>query len=290
MKVFKDILTIREALKDLRPGVKSIGLVPTMGALHEGHISLIGASIKENDLTIVTLFVNPIQFNNEEDLKNYPSTYEADLAILENMHCDILFAPPAEEMYPSEPIINFSFGSLEGSMEGALRPGHFKGVALIVMKLLNILQPTKAYFGQKDLQQFKIIEQMVLDTSLAVDLKMMPIVREKSGLALSSRNKRLTTKGRGIAAEINRALCLAVSEIKKGTAVSESIALAKNQLQQFQEISLEYLLLINLKDLQPVESTSGSDQLALCFAGYVEDIRLIDNQIIHWHSGDGNEA
>ena len=290
MKVFKNILSVRKAIKGLKPELNSIGLVPTMGALHEGHISLISASIKENDLTIVTIFVNPIQFNNPEDLKNYPSTYEDDLAVLENIHCDILFAPTAEEMYLSEPIINLSFGVLESTMEGAFRPGHFKGVALVVMKLFNILQPSRAYFGQKDLQQYKIIEQMVLDTSLAIHLKMMPIIREESGLALSSRNKLLTSIGRGVAAEINRALCVAVDEIKKGSTATESIAKAKNQLQHFQEISLEYILLVNLKDLQAVESTNASDQLALCFAGYVEDIRLIDNQIISWHSGEEYEA
>ena len=139
------------------------------------------------------------------------------------------------------------------------------------------------------MQQFKIIEQLVVDTSLAVHLKMMSIIREDSGLALSSRNKRLTTSGREIASEINRALCMAVDEIKNGAAVAKSITIAKNHLQQFQEINLEYMMLVNLKDLREVESTNGSNQLALCFAGYVEDIRLIDNEIISWHEGEEYE-
>jgi pantoate--beta-alanine ligase len=170
MKVYQDILSTRNSIKDIRQANKSIGLVPTMGALHEGHFSLINAAKKENDVTIVTIFVNPIQFNNPEDLRNYPSTFDDDLAILNEIGCDILFAPSVEGMYPEEPIINLSFGEMEAIMEGAYRTGHFKGVALVVMKLFNILLPTRAYFGQKDLQQFKIIEQMVFDTSMDVDL------------------------------------------------------------------------------------------------------------------------
>jgi len=281
MKVFQDILKVREAIKVLRPGLKSIGLVPTMGALHEGHFSLINASISDNEVTIVTIFVNPIQFNNPQDLRNYPSSYEADLAALENMGCDIVFAPAVEEMYPEQPLINLSFGEMENTLEGAYRAGHFKGVALVVMKLFNIIEPSQAYFGQKDLQQFKIIEQMVVDTSLNVALKMMPIIREHSGLALSSRNGQLSAANKAIAAEIYRALCLATEEIKKGSMIEESISVGRKHLQQFQEIEIEYLMLVGLKDLQVVESTNATDPLALCFAGYIGDIRLIDNIIIN---------
>ena len=281
MKVFKDIHSSRNAIKGIRQLEKSIGLVPTMGALHAGHLSLIRAARQENDLTIATIFVNPIQFNNPDDLKNYPSTYDDDLAILEKIGCDIVFAPSIEEMYPQEPLINLSFGELEDIMEGAFRPGHFSGVALVVMKLFNILQPTRAYFGQKDLQQFKIVEQMVYDTSLEVDLKMMPIMREKSGLALSSRNNRLSETGKELAAQIYAALNLAGNSIRNGGSIKESIAIAEDHLRQFPEIKVEYLILVNLKDLQVVETANGSDQLVLCFAGYVEQIRLIDNLIIN---------
>ena len=281
MKVIQDIRSIRNAINGVRCSNKTIGLVPTMGALHEGHFSLIGAANKENDLTVVTIFVNPLQFNNAEDLKNYPSTYDDDLALLERKGCDIVFAPSAEEMYPKEPIINLSFGELADTMEGSFRPGHFSGVALVVMKLFNLLQPTQAYFGQKDLQQFKIIEQMVNDTSLDVLLKMMPIIREKSGLALSSRNKRLTDIGQAVAPQIYKALNLAAEAIKKGQSISESVALAENHLGRYTEIKLEYLLLVNLKDLHVVKRANGSDQLVLCFAGYVDHIRLIDNLIIN---------
>jgi pantoate--beta-alanine ligase len=281
MKVFKDIHSSRKAIKGIRQSNRSIGLVPTMGALHDGHLTLINAANKENDVTIATIFVNPIQFNNPDDLKNYPSTYDDDLAILEKTGCDIVFAPSVEEMYPQEPIINLSFGNLADIMEGAFRPGHFSGVALIVIKLFNILQPTRAYFGQKDLQQYKIIEQMVYDASLEVALKMMPIMREKSGLALSSRNNRLTETGRGLAAQIYAALNLAGNSIKNGGSIKASIAIAEDHLRQFPDIKVEYLTLVNLKDLQVVETTNGSNQLVLCFAGHVDQIRLIDNLIIN---------
>ena len=281
MKVYQDILSTRNTIKDIRQSNKSIGLVPTMGALHEGHFSLINAASKENDVTIVTIFVNPLQFNNPEDLRNYPSTFDDDLAILKEIGCDILFAPSVEWMYPEEPIINLSFGEMGEIMEGAYRPGHFKGVALVVMKLFNILQPTRAYFGQKDLQQFKIIEQMVFDTTMDVDLKMMPIIREKSGLAMSSRNHRLTDIGRGKAPQIHKALHIAADEIKIGGSIKKSITLAEDHLARYREIKLEYLQLVNLKDLRAVETANGSDQLVLCFAGYIDNIRLIDNLIIN---------
>lgn len=281
MKVFQEIHAIRNAINNIRCSNKTIGLVPTMGALHDGHFSLISAANQENDLTIVTIFVNPIQFNNPEDLKNYPTNYDADLAFLEERGCDIVFAPSTKEMYPTAPVINMSFGEMANIMEGAFRPGHFNGVALVVMKLFNIIQPTRAYFGQKDIQQFKIIEQMVYDSSLNVDLKMMPIIREESGLALSSRNNRLTDTGRGVAQQINKALHLAAEAIKNGLSIKASLALAADHLHLYQEIKLEYLLLVNLKDLQVVETANGSDQLVLCFAGYIEQIRLIDNLIIN---------
>lgn len=281
MRVFKDILTTRNYIESIRQSKKSIGLVPTMGALHEGHLSLIRAAKNENDITIVTIFVNPIQFNNTNDLKNYPSTFDDDLAILEGEGCDMIFAPSTEEMYPEDPIIKLSLGEMENIMEGAFRPGHFSGVALVVMKLFHILQPTRAYFGQKDIQQYKIIEQMASDTSMNIELKRMPIIREKSGLALSSRNSRLTINGKEIAPQIFNSLQLAADNLNKGTSVTDTINVAKQHLLKFPAITLEYILLVNLKDLQVVESSNESNQLVLCFAGYIDGIRLIDNLIIN---------
>lgn len=280
MEVFQDILSTLTAINSIRQSSKSIGLVPTMGALHEGHLSLLKASNRENDITIATIFVNPIQFNNPEDLENYPSNYESDLSVLEEIGCDIVFAPSTEEMYPQAPTIKLSFGEMENIMEGAFRPGHFSGVALVVMKLFNIIQPTHAYFGQKDLQQFKIIEKMVSDTSLAVDLKMMPIIRENTGLALSSRNSRLSISGEKIAPQIYRALLLVESKVIRGDSIKESLLAAEDLLSQYPEIKLEYLTLVNLKDLHVVESSNETNQLVLCFAGYIDGVRLIDNIII----------
>ena len=281
MKVLHDIPLARKAINSIVCPGKSVGLVPTMGTLHEGHISLITASNKENNVTVASIFVNPTQFNNHDDFKNYPSTFDEDLSILEKNGCDIVFAPTAEGMYPKNPVIKLSFGKLGSTMEGAFRPGHFSGVALVVLKLFNLLKPTRAYFGQKDLQQFKIIEQIVADASLDIDLKMMPTVREGSGLALSSRNKRLSEKDRSIAIYIIKALNLAADAIKNNTDPTGSIVVAKDYLQQFPDIKVEYLTLVNLKDLQVVESAIGNDQLVLCFAGYIDNIRLIDNLIIN---------
>jgi pantoate--beta-alanine ligase len=281
MKIFQDIFSIRSVIKDIRQQDKTIGLVPTMGALHPGHLSLLDAATRENDITVATIFVNPIQFNNTKDLKNYPSTYEDDIALLEKKGCNIVFAPSAEEMYPEKPMIEMSFGVLTETLEGAFRPGHFNGVALVVMKLFNILRPTVAYFGQKDLQQFKVIEQMVYDTSLDVELRMMPIIRESSGLALSSRNKRLSEEGKNIAAQIYQTLKLAASGIRAGDDIQECLHTAKSKLQHFKEIDLEYLNVVRLKDLQPVEVSYDPEPLVLCFAGYIDEIRLIDNLIIN---------
>ena len=281
MRVFQDIITVRKEIQDIRKLNKSIGLVPTMGALHDGHFSLIKASKSENDITIVSIFVNPLQFNNPDDLTNYPSNIDEDLLVLDRIGCNLVFAPAVDEMYPQKPVIKFSFGEMENIMEGAFRPGHFSGVALVVMKLFSILQPTRAYFGQKDLQQFKVIEQMVYDTSTDVILKMMPIIREKSGLALSSRNNRLSKTGREIAAHIYKALCMVADSITKGNPIKEAIVLAENHLDDYPEIKLEYLTVVNLKNLQAVKAANGSDQLVLCFAGYIDEIRLIDNLIIN---------
>jgi len=281
MKVFYDIPSTRKAIKSIRQANKSIGLVATMGSLHDGHLSLITASKKNNDITVATIFVNPIQFNNPDDLKNYPSSLADDLEFLEKYHCDIVFIPSAADMYPKEPVIKFDFGGLDNTMEGSFRPGHFSGVALVVMKLFQILLPTRAYFGQKDLQQFAILEKMQFDCSLDVELIMMPIIREDSGLALSSRNTRLSEKGKAIAPQIFIALNLVATTLKNGSTIKDAIAQAHAHLATYQEIKIEYIKLVNLKDLRIVETSNGNDPLALCFAGYVENIRLIDNLVIN---------
>ncbi|MEN8248622.1 MAG: pantoate--beta-alanine ligase [Bacteroidota bacterium] len=280
MRVISDIISIRTAIKNLLSDNKSVGLVPTMGALHEGHLSLVKESVKTNDYTVATIFVNPLQFNNPEDLDNYPVSIDDDLRLLEAYGCNLIFVPSKEVMYKVNPVTSISLGYLEETMEGKHRPGHFQGVALVVLKLFNILNPTVAYFGQKDLQQYRIIEKMVQDISLDIQLRMIPTVREDSGLAMSSRNRRLTDRSRKTAAEIYRALALTSDAIKHRDSIEVSLGKALDHISNHPDIQIEYLELVKLEDLMPVKSLSESDQLALCFAGYVDNIRLIDNLII----------
>src|ERR1043165_7630788 len=187
MEIFKEIQSLKAFLSQKRNSV-SIGLVPTMGALHAGHLSLIEASKRENQLTVCSIFVNPAQFNNAKDLEKYPRTLERDLGMLEKAGCDVVFAPDAKMMYEAEPMIKFDFGDLDKILEGEFRPGHFSGVALVVSKFFHIIKPTVAYFGQKDFQQFKVIEKLVKELKFDLQLKPMPIFRESDGLAMSSRN------------------------------------------------------------------------------------------------------
>ena len=280
MQVVKEINIANTTLTEYKKEGKTVGLVPTMGALHEGHLSLIKQSIQENDITVVSIFVNPIQFNNEEDFKKYPVTIALDLEELKRIGCDLVFMPKKEEMYPAEPSIKIQFGQLENIMEGAHRPGHFSGVAMVVLKLFHILTPSRAYFGQKDLQQYKIIEQVVRETSLVLELKMMPIIRNEGGLALSSRNQRLSEKGLMLASEINRALTIARDNIEVNRPVNDIMFKAESHLALFPQIKIEYLELVRLKDLSPVNIITEPNQLVLCFAGYIEGVRLIDNLII----------
>ena len=280
MQVVKEINIANTTLTEYKKEGKTVGLVPTMGALHEGHLSLIKQSIQENDITVVSIFVNPIQFNNEEDFKKYPVTIALDLEELKRIGCDLVFMPKKEEMYPAEPSIKIQFGQLENIMEGAHRPGHFSGVAMVVLKLFHILTPSRAYFGQKDLQQYKIIEQVVRETSLVLELKMMPIIRNEGGLALSSRNQRLSEKGLMLATEINRALTIGRDNIEVNRPVNDIMFKAESHLALFPQIKIEYLELVRLKDLSPVNIITEPNQLVLCFAGYIEGVRLIDNLII----------
>jgi len=280
MKVLKSIAEARHDLQKHRRDEESIGLVPTMGALHKGHLSLVAEAIANNDITVVSIFVNPIQFNNSSDLEQYPVSLEADLQKLAAQGVDYVFLPTNEEMYPEQPTVNLDFGHLEEVMEGQFRPGHFNGVGIVVAKLFNILLPTRAYFGQKDLQQYKIIEKLVHDFTFDLELVMLPIIREASGLAMSSRNQRLSEEGRGFAAEIYKALLWANQAIIDGREKSTVIEQARKKIAQNKAISLEYLTLAYLEDLRPFEQGTPPKQLVLCFAGHVEGVRLIDNVIV----------
>lgn len=277
MRIFKEIRPLRDFVADKRRQGKRLGLVPTMGALHRGHLSLLEASKAENDLTLCTLFVNPIQFNNPDDLANYPATPEKDLEALRQAGCDAVFAPPAIEMYPTEPRISFDFGALSSVLEGAFRPGHFSGVAVAVSKLFHLTEPDTAYFGQKDYQQFCIIRQLVHDLNFPVRLKCMPTIRESDGLAMSSRNMRLTPEQRKSATGIITLLREAQQRLVNGDRWPVVQMELSKKYQAMSGISIDYLELADLRTLEILTEMREPDHSLLLIAGYVGTVRLIDN-------------
>jgi pantoate--beta-alanine ligase len=279
MKVLKSISEAREyAFSKQKEGL-SVGLVPTMGALHSGHLSLVEESRKDNKITIVSIFVNPIQFNNPMDLAKYPRTIEKDTEMLQKAGCDAIFYPDEKEMYENKPMLKMDFGILETVMEGAFRPGHFSGVGVVVAKLFHIIQPDHAYFGQKDLQQFLIIQQMVKDLSFGLKLHCCPIIRENDGLAMSSRNLRLSEQNRPIAAKIYESLKMAEKKLPL-----EGIERTKTEvhsfLSQFNELELEYFEVADGITLEPLTEYNKNKKTALCIAVYLDGVRLIDNLVL----------
>jgi len=278
MQVFFEIKTLQEYLQNQRKLGKSVGFVPTMGALHQGHLSLIETAKNQNDIVVCSIFVNPTQFNNPHDLAVYPRTLEADCQMLEEANCDIVFAPSAAEMYPSLPTLKFDFGTLENVMEGKFRPGHFNGVGIVVSKLFNIVQPNKAYFGQKDLQQCAVINCLVKDLSFSLDLVICPTQREKDGLAMSSRNRNLSEEQRVIAPEIYKSLT-AASELLKHQSSTAVKQFVKEYFEVIEDIELEYFEISDFDTLLPIEELSVG-KTALCIAAFMGKTRLIDNIII----------
>lgn len=256
---------------------KIIGFVPTMGALHEGHLDLIRNSKKSTDITVVSIFVNPIQFNNQEDFDNYPSLIKEDLALLEKENVDAVYLPDPQSMYPEKPVLSMHFGDLESVLEGAFRPGHFSGVGIIVSKLFNIIRPHQAFFGQKDLQQVAVIKRMVKDLSFQTEIITVPTRREEDGLALSSRNLRLSQEERDASLILIDSLNLAKNELLAG----KDWLAVRNQIQQkFEDeplAKLEYFELINPDNFQVIESIAQSKASSICVASYIGNIRLIDN-------------
>jgi len=283
MLVCTTISQIRSALKPYY-AEKSIGFVPTMGALHEGHLSLIQASKQENDLTVCSIFVNPTQFNNQVDLLKYPRVLAQDLEMLREVGCDYVFAPEESEMYPQPLSLGIDFGDLERTLEGAYRPGHFKGVGVVVAKLFNIIQPQKAYFGQKDLQQFLIISQLINQLNFNIHLKACPTVREKDGLAMSSRNRRLNEAQRQLAPKIYQALQLAEKALKKHASVESAKKTALQFLNDFSVFEVEYFEIVSAENLVQLPPNMKVEEfgkpVAVCTAVKLGDIRLIDNILI----------
>lgn len=281
MEIFKQIRPLKAFLRDARRSEKSIGLVPTMGALHQGHITLIKAAQKQNNITVCSIFVNPTQFNNPSDLLKYPRTLDKDIDLLKEVRCDVLFCPESDEVYPEKSTLKLDFGHLDQVMEGKFRPGHFSGVGLVVSKLFNIVVPDNAYFGQKDWQQFAVIRALVEQMNFNVSIHGIPTLREPDGLALSSRNLRLSADQRQYANVFYLALLLAKSQLEAGQSVEIVKDLVKSTIEKKPEIKLEYFEVADSKNLILMENVNQSDQPIMCIAGYVGDVRLIDNMFVN---------
>ncbi|NDV84584.1 pantoate--beta-alanine ligase [Bacteroides sp. 51] len=276
MKIVHTIKELQGELLNYTSGGKTVGFVPTMGALHAGHISLVKYSVNENDVTVVSIFVNPTQFNDKEDLKKYPRTSEADCRLLEPVGVDYVFAPSVEEMYPVPDIREFSYPPLDTVMEGAHRPGHFNGVCQIVSKLFDAVKPNRAYFGEKDFQQLAIIREMVRRMRYDIDIVGCPIVREEDGLAMSSRNTRLSVKERENALKISQTL-LKSRNFAGSYSVYELQRFVEEAIADAPGLQLEYFAIVDGNTLQTVERWDASDYVVGCITVFCGDVRLIDN-------------
>ena len=282
LHIFSTIKETKDYLENLKKQGKTIGLVPTMGALHPGHISLLERANKENDISVLSIFVNPLQFNEKSDLDKYPRTIEKDIDKLIPAQCNVLFAPNSEEMYPrvtggkeiQNPLINL--GQLDTVMEGLHRPGHFQGVCTVVKKLFDIIEPTKAFFGEKDFQQLTIIKYMVKILGIPVGIISCPIVRETDGLAMSSRNVLLKTEERKNASQIYAVLS-SVKEKRKNSSISDVKNWVEIQINKTPFLKLEYFEVVNSETLSPVYTWDEAKQLRACIAVKVGAVRLIDN-------------
>ena len=279
MLIVHKITEVKNFIQDAKLHGKTIGFVPTMGALHHGHIELVKKADSENDITIVSIFVNPIQFNNPEDLAKYPRTLDSDVEKLKETHCKMVFAPSAEEMYPEPDNTVFDFGKLDKVMEGQFRPGHFRGVAVVVKKFFEIVEPDKAYFGEKDYQQLAIIKKMVQMLNLPVTIVPCPIVREADGLAMSSRNTRLTPEAREAAPTIYKSMTDACDDYSWFTPQGIS-GLVSTYIELNPELRVEYALVVDTETLQPIIEWNDAAHAILCVAVFAGEIRLIDNYLI----------
>ena len=285
MKVFNFIVDIQHFVEEKHNSGLKVGFVPTMGALHEGHISLINRAKKENDIVVCSVFVNPIQFNNPTDLEKYPRTPEGDCEKLQNAGCDAVFMPSVEEMYPEKVEDHYDFGDLERVMEGACRPGHFNGVAIVVRKLFEIVNPDRAYFGEKDFQQLAIINKMVNNLNMNLEIVPCPIIRENDGLAMSSRNVRLNETERAIAPKIFSTLKDAVSKIDATGVTSLQNSMSPAEMKEYalakyseiKEFDVEYVEITDEINLQSIENWNECEHARIFVALQLGPVRLIDN-------------
>lgn len=276
--VYPTIAALRAAVREARGQGKTVGVVPTMGALHEGHAALMRQARAETGYVVVTVFVNPIQFDRPEDLARYPRDLATDVKLCERMGADAVFAPSAEEMYPGRLLTSVEVTGVSDKLEGEFRPGHFKGVATVVAKLLNIVGADRAYFGEKDAQQLAVIQKMAADLNLPSQIVPVATVRERDGLALSSRNRLLTEEQRRLAPALYRALSAARDRIQGGASPAEARAAALASLAGTPEIEVQYLEVADAATMQPVERVAGPVRVAA--AVWLGKVRLIDNVLV----------
>ena len=275
MKLIQTIQELRTELDALRKEGKTIGLVPTMGALHAGHASLVKRAVAENDVVVVSDFVNPTQFNDKNDLLKYPRTLDADCKLLEECGASFVFAPSVEEIYPEPDTRQFSYAPLDTVMEGKFRPGHFNGVCQIVSKLFLIVEPTRAYFGEKDFQQLAIIREMVRKYPFNLEIVGCPIVREADGLALSSRNARLSDEQRIQALQISKTLFASVEYAQTHT-LAETKAFVESAISTAEGLRLEYFEIVDGNSLQTVCDWKDGSYIVGCITVFCGEVRLID--------------
>ena len=276
MKIVNSIQELKRYLAEERQHNKQIGFVPTMGALHNGHLSLVKRCVEENDVCVVSVFVNPTQFNDKNDLATYPRTLDKDCALLEPAGCDYVFAPTEAEMYPEPDTRTFDFGTVSAVMEGARRPGHFNGVCQIVSKLFDAVQPDRAYFGEKDFQQLAIIREMVRQLKYNLEIVGCSIVREEDGLALSSRNKRLSAEERENALNISRTLFKSRNFAATHT-VSETQKMVEDAIEAAPGLRMEYFEIVDGNTLQKISNWEDTSYAVGCITVFCGEVRLIDN-------------
>ena len=277
MVIFNEKEKLTPAIVELKNQNKTIGFIPTMGALHEGHMSLVKASKAQNDYTIVSIFVNPTQFNNPEDLEKYPRTEEKDIELLTKNGCDFVYLPTVNDLYATNEVAKkYDFGTIDKVMEGAPRPGHFDGDATIVSKLFRAVKPTRAYFGEKDFQQIRIIQEMVKQENLDVLIMPMPIYRAETGLAFSSRNARLSTQQTDDAPQIYSILSKAVALKNDGKDVAEITKFVENEFAN-SPFKLEYFEITDENSLETIQHFSDAKNIRGFVVAYAGEVRLIDN-------------
>ena len=277
MQIFHHKKNLKTCLNKLYDEKKTIGFVPTMGAIHEGHLKLILESKKKCDITICSIFINPTQFNNKKDFANYPKTLSQDIKLLAKSLCDILYCPDVDDLYDRIITNTYNFNSLTQYMEGVFRPGHFNGMATVVEKLLKIIKPDLAFFGQKDLQQLQIVKTLVAQMNCKTKIVGVNTYREKNGLAKSSRNKLLTTEQKRLASNIFKSLVYCKEN--KHLSIENLKNYVQSNLEKY-KIELEYVEFVEIQSMTPVGSLSKGKKIAICIAAYLDDVRLIDNIIL----------